>query len=135
MDAPDSLRSPGERRAEGRPEDGLSRTVLFPIRLTPAERKRLGELAGERGLNVATYVRAAALGAPLPPARPVAARLPEVNVDTYRQLGWIGNNLNQLARAFNLRDGEDPTGAEVLAELHRLMGAVRELQRLLRGWA
>jgi hypothetical protein len=56
-----------------------------------------------------------------------------VNVATYRQLGAIGNNLNQIARYFNLRSGEDPEAAEVLAELHTMIPLVREVQRQLRG--
>ena len=57
MHEPHSLRSRGKADEDG--DSALSRTVLFPIRLTAAERATLGQLAGERGVTVAAFVRAA----------------------------------------------------------------------------
>jgi hypothetical protein len=126
---PDSLRSPAERRHA----DGLLRTYVLSVRLTPAERVHVRAAAQAVGLSASQLARLRLLGHPLPRSRPVPAPRPEVNIETYRQLGAIGNNLNQLARHFNLRSGENPEAAEVLAQLHALIPLVRELQRRLCG--
>ena len=128
---PSSLRSLSRKDPE-RPTDDLIRSYVLSVRLTPAERVRVLEAARVLGISASSLARLRLLGERLPRARPLATPLPEVNVGTYRELGRIGNNLNQLARHFNLRSGDDPTAAEVLAELRRLLAAVRELQRV---WA
>jgi hypothetical protein len=87
MDRPGSLRSPRSEQHDDIPSDRLTRTVMFPVRLTPAERDSLGERARERGLALATYIRAAALGTPLPQRRPEPRPVPQVNRDAYWQLG------------------------------------------------
>jgi len=119
MAPPDSLRSPGEQETLRRDDDQL-RKVLFVIRLTAAERERLRELAGERQISIASHVRAAALGSPLPPRRPQPRPVPELNQEAYWQLGQVGNILNQIARRLNTADGDTPTLAGVALSLEAL---------------
>ena len=124
MTAPGSLRSP----ASDAPQDALLRSYVLSVRLTPAERLRVLKASRAMGISASTLGRLRLLGEPLPAARPTSPPLAEVNIDTYRELGRIGNNVNQLARHFNLRSGDDPTSGEVLVELRRLSAVVREVQ-------
>ena len=132
MHEPHSLRSRGKADDDG--HGALSRTVLFPIRLTAAERATLGELAGERGVTVAAFVRAAALGSYTPP-RPMPRPVPSINREAYWHLGQVGNNLNQIARRLNMADGDGPTLAEVQRGLEELRGLVQQVRLQLFGWA
>jgi Mobilization protein NikA len=126
---PRSLRS----RAADDTTDGLLRSYVLSVRLTPAERMRVQEAAHALGISAGQFARLRTLGQPLPAPRPPRAAISDINVAAYRQLGAIGNNLNQLARHFNLRAGDDPEAAEVLAEIHALIPLVRDTQRLLLG--
>ena len=86
------------------------------------------------GVSANRLVRVRLLEQPLPPARPEYTPVSDINRAAYRQLGAIGNNLNQLARHFSLRATQgNPEAIEVLAELQYVIPLVREIQRLLRG--
>lgn len=74
-----------------------NRTVKMTIRLTEEERAQIQGWCG-RG-DASGYVRANLFNYPCPKPRPP---LPEVNRLVYLELGRIGNNLNQIARAANL---------------------------------
>jgi hypothetical protein len=124
-----SLRSPAGKRTS----DALLRRRVLSVHLTPGEQAQVHEAARTLGISASQLARLRLLGQPLPPPRPVPPPTSDVNVATYRQLGAIGNNLNQIARYFNLRSGDNPEAAEVLAELHALIPLVREVQRRLRG--
>jgi hypothetical protein len=133
----DSLRSPGsdgdDPTATNDTHSPALRHKKFIVCLTPYERRQLRELASERGLKMATYVRLCALGDALParlaPARPI----PEINRLTYRQLSWVGNNLNQIARQLNMRDGDVPELHEILGTVDRLAELLREVQAQVIG--
>jgi len=54
---------PKRRKKPGpKPAAGVARTVIFGVRLTPGERKRLAARARAAGLVPGDFVRAAALG-------------------------------------------------------------------------
>jgi len=71
------------------------------IRWTDDEFTRITDKADKSGLAVAAFMRAAALGSPGPRAQ----RRPPADHKALRQilgeLGRIGNNINQIARALN----------------------------------
>ncbi len=77
------------------------RTQIIATRWTPAERAELDVRAERAGLSVSAYLRQQALGGSGPRAR----RRPHVDaallLDVLGQVGHIGSNINQLARAAN----------------------------------
>jgi hypothetical protein len=77
------------------------RTAHLTIRLTPEERAAIDDAADRAGLTPGSYARQVLLGAPAP--RQVR-RPPVEKRELARllgQLGHIGGNLNQIARAAN----------------------------------
>ena len=92
---------------------------IIPIRLTASEYAVVKAQAGV--LSLSEFFRRAGLGLKIPTPRPRPV-VPEVNRLTYRELGHIGTNLNQLAKACNMaiRAGYgcniDPQQLRVLAE-------------------
>ena len=93
------------------------RTATIGVRVSPGESAALREKAAALGLTPAQWLRTAALARRLP--APAAG---PVNVATYRELGRIGTNLNQLAARLNA--GEPPAA--------RLRTALEELAEQLR---
>jgi len=124
-----SLRSP-----LGKPAVGERLVSRLSVRLTPSEWARVQAAARALGVSANRLVRDRLLERPLSPARPAYTSISDINRAAYRQLGAIGNNLNQLARHFSLRAAHGhPEATEVLAELQYVIPLVREVQRLLRG--
>lgn len=75
------------------------RTKRVEIRLTEAEEKALMELAASCGLSVSDHIRKAALG-----SKPrVRKATPEraAFIKGLAELGKIGSNVNQIAKALN----------------------------------
>lgn len=102
------------------------RTAIVPVRLTEGERDQLAEVARDLGISLSTYLRQAALSRPFPPRRAVRP-IPEINRETYHDLGKVAADLNAIARRFAER-GRAPGTAEVLEAvelLTRLLGTVR----------
>lgn len=100
------------------------RSSVVGLRMTPEERAELDRRADRAGLSVAAYLRAAALG----DAGPRATRKPPIAkqelVRVLSQLGKIGSNVNQLARAVN--SGDDPNG--LADDLKAAVVALSEMQ-------
>ncbi len=69
---------------------------IFPLLLSPSERVELERRAAEAGMKLSEYLRRAGL------KRKRRARVPDINRQTYIELGRIGNNLNQIAKACHL---------------------------------
>jgi hypothetical protein len=92
------------------------RSNVFRLRLTQLERERWEAMAEEVGLgnNLSKFVRHCVEKRSLP------APIPEINQQTYWELGKIGVNLNQITYAINraVKEGSlvavDPR-AEILA--------------------
>jgi Bacterial mobilisation protein (MobC) len=102
-----------------------ARSTHITVRLTPDERAAIDSAAERAGLTAGSYARDTMLGAPAP--RQV--RRPHVEqkllVLVLRALGYIGNNINQIARALN--SGDEPDDAALrgaLADLHTMRDAV-----------
>lgn len=110
--SPSPKRSGSEKR---------QRSAPVSVRFLPDERAIVEENAGIIGLSVAGYVRNAALGTPGPRTQ----RTPHANAKELARmtgaLNKIGNNLNQLTRAYN--SGASPVTAK---EIHAVLDLVRE---------
>jgi hypothetical protein len=71
------------------------------IRLTPSEHEQVQAQLGD--LSMSDYFRRAGLSLKIPQVRSRRVRsVPAVNRETYVELGRIGNNINQLAKACNI---------------------------------
>ena len=83
--------------AKTKRNDGAVRTIAWSVRFAVDECDQLKEKAYQAHTSVSEFIRRAALGrkviSPPPP--------PAVNIQTYRELSSIGNNLNQLVAAVN----------------------------------
>ena len=99
---------------------------LFSLRLTPSERKIIELKASESGMKISEFIRNAALKVSTPlekPPRSSKSSLPQINLQAYRQLVGIANNLNQITRSWNLAlkcgysPNLDPKKFEELREL------------------
>lgn len=84
-----------------RPQKNINnrRTKRVEIRLTETEEKALLELAVECGLSISDHIRKAALGAKprVQKATPERAAF----IKGLAELGKIGSNVNQIAKALN----------------------------------
>jgi hypothetical protein len=70
-------------------------TIRFHICLTPEEKEQVGQVAEDNALTMAELFRAKTIKNRLP--RPATL----VTRQTYWELGKVGNNLNQIAKAIN----------------------------------
>ena len=96
------------------------------MRLTHAEREELASRAADARVTLAAYVRRASLGRPPAPVS-------EVNVSLLRELSRIGNNLNQVARFCNIREGEEPGLGEIARVITDVLDVVQAIGRDLLG--
>lgn len=104
----------------------------FSIRLTSEERARL--IAEAAGAPLGTYIKAKALGTPLP----IRVRRTGLTVQDRQSLAKVlallggsrlASNLNQLARLANI--GALPVEPEMEADLADAVGIIREIRLLL----
>ena len=105
------------------------RTAWIHVLLMPEERLAWQSMAQEAGLCLADFIRQR-VGKPiLQHSRPARKRreLPVADPKLIRQLAWLGNNLNQIARRVNERN---ITGLEILV---RLAVIERDLKKILNG--
>lgn len=72
------------------------RTIRFHICLTPEEKEQVRRMAEENSLTMAELFRAKTIKNRLP------RRVTKVAGQTYWELGKIGNNLNQIAKAIHI---------------------------------
>lgn len=102
------------------------RERIIAVRCTPAEYDGIHALAEAAGLPAGAYLRAAAFGSPGPRAQ----RRPPVDRQELArllgQLGKIGGNLNQIARALHQRDYPP------VDEIKTALAAVTETRALIR---
>lgn len=80
------------------------RTVRFEMLLTPEESKAWEALAESAGVSKAELVRRRMAGCRI-------KTVPEANWQTYWQLGKIGNNINQIAKAQNTAVADEQKAA------------------------
>ncbi len=101
------------------------RTIIVHIRLTPEERSLVDEAASRAGLTVASYARTRLIGPSLPRnvKRPSIDR--ELLAKLIAQLGKIGSNLNQIARAANMNSAGAQDLDDALREATQFKAAIR----------
>ena len=96
--------------------DKRQRSHQSLIRWTDEEFASISEKADKAGMAVAAFMRAVALGNPGPRAQ----RRPPADHKALRQIlgeiGRVGNNINQIARALN--SGDPPNMPELREALH-----------------
>ncbi len=96
----------------------LVRKHIFPVRLSDIELDMIRMKSQDAGMSASELMRRNALMRPLP------KRLSKISLQTYWELGQIGNNLNQLVKATNtaIKMGRTPPANP---------GLLRELLELL----
>ena len=100
------------------------RSKHLTIRLSPEERDDIDGDAQRAGLTAGSYARGVLLGAPTPRQvrRPPVERQEVVRL--IGQLGYIGNNLNQIARVLNSGDeADDQALYQAITDLHAMRDA------------
>jgi hypothetical protein len=100
----------------------LVRKHLFSLRLSDIELDLLRIKSQDAGISASELMRRNALMRPLP------KRLSKISLQTYWELGQIGNNLNQLVKATNtaiLMGRTPPAKPELLRELLQLLHQCR----------
>lgn len=106
----------------------LGRTASINVRLHPNEYKAVSVVADTLQVSLSDLGRDMLLGLPLPHPPP-----PKIDVQTYGQLGKIGTNLNQIARALNaLLAGGDGTADSEVRDLHLELAELRETLKQVR---
>ena len=106
------------------------RSHVFRLRLTQLEREHWEVMAEEVGLgnNLSKFVRHCVERRSLP------APIPEINQQTYWELGKIGVNLNQITHAINraVKEGSD-VAVDPRAEILAVKTALSEIRLQLLG--
>lgn len=106
--------------------DKRQREKVIPVRCSEPEFLFIHAKADQAGLFAGGYLRALALGSP----GPRALRRPPVDRKELARLlgeiGRVGNNLNQIARAFNMDNRPPPQ------ELTAALESFSELRGLVR---
>ncbi|WDD35941.1 plasmid mobilization relaxosome protein MobC (plasmid) [Nostoc sp. UHCC 0926] len=100
----------------------LVRKHIFPVRLSDIELDMIRIKSQDAGMSASELMRRNALMRPLP------KRLSKISLQTYWELGQIGNNLNQLVKATNtaiLMGRTPPANPELLRELLELLHQCR----------
>lgn len=100
----------------------LKRNKMVEARFSSIELEMLRESAHDAGVSMAEFIRRSVLLRPLP------KRLSRVSLQTYRELGRIGNNINQLTLAANIainRGQSPPAAVRDLEALSQLLHATR----------
>ena len=115
------------------PDDRTARASRLSVRLRPEDEILLHERAAARRMRVATYVSVLTRAhlrslAPLPKEELLTLKR------TVSELGGIGRNLNQIARAMHQGDRATGPGHDDLKAFLRVCGALRDHVKELREW-
>lgn len=106
------------------------REIKLTIRLTSSEHEKLRDLAHAARLQLAEFVRAAALGREITAAPP---SVPELNREAYSELGRLAGNLNQISHNLNLGLQSQGREQELFDLLTRTSMSTRALRAALIG--
>src|SRR5438067_6819206 len=103
----------------------VSRDARLSVRLAPEDRILLSDRATARGVPSATYVSVLVRShlrnlAPLPKEELLALKR------SVAELGAIGRNLNQIARAMNQSERVSPPGREEMRSMLKVCVALRD---------
>jgi hypothetical protein len=107
----------------GRRKVADPKSKAHPIRFTPGQLEELNAKARTAGMSVGALVRTVVLGSPGPRA---VRRPPIEKAELARllgELGKVGSNVNQLARAYN--QAETTPSFEVLSHIKGEIVAIR----------
>lgn len=123
MSADPAPTTPAKRHGKRRVADARAQWVH--VRCNVTERATIAAAAAEKGLTAGAYLRGLALGAPGPRARR-APRIDQAMIArVLGEVGKLGSNVNQLARAANTT-GDTPAEIE-LAEIGQDVQAMRSM--------
>ena len=98
--------------------------MRLTVRVSPREQAEIARRAGEAQVSVGTFLRLAALGATVAPAK-----VPEANLRSIGELSRVGNNLNQLVKL--IHQGRAPLGLRGVVEA--LLGLLGSIKAILSG--
>lgn len=102
----------------------VKRTKIFRVRLSFAENALIKRKAKDAGRTQSRFVREAALGIEIKPKR-----FTEEEKLLYKTLVGLANNLNQIARRYNVGDRMyielDKTLADIRITIQRLLSSGR----------
>ena len=97
------------------------RTSAILVRLSETEHTHLKRQAGHAGLKMEPFIRKLIMGADIQP------RPPDNIVQLIREINFIGNNINQIAKKVNT---ENNVSQSQLEEIFHLLGEIyREVKR------
>jgi hypothetical protein len=119
-----------ERSAISKSDDTGLRAERLSIRLLPNDRLLLRERASSRGMPSATYV-AVLVRSHLRRLTPLPAAELDALKRAIAELGAVGRNLNQIARALNAGGRADSPGRGDLAAMLKIAVALRDHMRAL----
>lgn len=95
--------------------------VKISVRLNEKEHKQLQRQAENAGLKMEPFIRKLIMGADIQP------RPPDNVVQLIREINYIGNNINQIAKKVNT---ENNVSQSQLEEILHLLGEIyREVKR------
>ena len=98
-----------------------TRTNAIIVRLTDKEKKQLQRQAENAGLKMEPFIRKLIMRADIQP------RPPDNFVQLIREINFIGNNINQIAKKVNT---ENNVSQSQLEEILHLLGEIyREVKR------
>lgn len=98
-----------------------TRTNAVIVRLTDKEKKQLQRQAENAGLKMEPFIRKLIMGTDIQP------RPPDNVVQLIREINYIGNNINQIAKKVNT---ENYVSQSQLEEILHLLGEIyREVKK------
>ncbi len=124
------MAAPAAHEEELMESQPVARDARLYVRLTPEDRLLLRERAAARGMPSATYVSVLTRAhlrhlAPLPAEELLALKR------SVAELGAMGRNLNQIARAANMGDQLATPGRDDLVKMLKVCSALRDHFRAL----
>jgi hypothetical protein len=119
-----------ERSAISKSDDTGLRAERLSIRLLPNDRLLLRERASSRGMPSATYV-AGLVRSHLRKLTPLPVEELDALKRSIAELGAVGRNLNQIARALNAGGRWDGPGPQHLDAMLKIAVALRDHMRAL----
>lgn len=84
-------------------DDADKRDFTIRVRVTSAEKRRIWQMAAEQGYTPSDFMRLRTMAATQPLRHKLTSDR-EVLLNLMAELGKIGSNVNQIARALNSRD-------------------------------
>lgn len=102
------------------------RDLTIRVRVTSAEKRRIWEMAANAGYTPSDFMRLSTMAA-TQPLRRVPTPDREVLLNLVAELGKIGSNVNQIARAFNRSDDTGNMAGIEPDDIHQAMQSVDTL--------